>query len=62
MQEAQQRETFAGLKATITKGGHNIIQIDVRYKGDFTAKPDFQATIHPDFIHTYLHGCPPGGH
>ena len=62
LQEAQQRETFAGLKATITKGGHNIIQIDVRYKGDFTAKPDFQATIHPDFIHTYLHGCPPGGH
>ena len=66
IEEAEQSETFAGIKATIVKGvdkrEHNVIKLDLRYKGDFTAKPDFQATIHPDFIHTYLHGCPPGGH
>ena len=32
-------------------GNMNILDLEIRYKGSYTASPQFQATMHPDFIH-----------
>ena len=39
-----------------------IVEVIIRYKGDFTAAPVFTATITDEFKHSFLKGCPPGGH
>ena len=59
--------TAAGIKFFITKKTQKsriakIVEVNIRYKGDFTSAPNFTAVITDEFKHSYLEGCPPGGH
>ena len=64
---ANGESTAAGIEFFITKRTQKgriakIVQVNIRYKGDFTSAPNFTAVITNEFKHSYLEGCPPGGH